>query len=171
MQLFEISKSTEQVRTFDFSNCTEIQLGAPGRAQKLVIIPIVGEGESLRPKILGQNVVLVRGNFPDDGRCLIFINCDGTYRRNYVYDVFNPLGLVHLAQGHRAWGDAGGLGSQPHYLSLAEEGASFYMKHTYFGPKYYRYVGGIWLSETQPERDARIAREKFEQNENEGEWL
>lgn len=169
MKIFEISKSTEQVRPFDISGVAEIKIGASGRAQKLVIIPIMGEGESIRPKLVDQNVVLVRGDFPDDGRCLVVINCDGTYSRNYIYDVFDPIGLKHLAKGNRAWGDAGGLGSQPHYLSLAEEGASFYMKHVYFGPRFYRYLGGVWLSETQPERDARIAREKFEQDE--GEWL
>jgi hypothetical protein len=169
MKVFEIRASTSEVHHLDVSDKKEISLGESGKGRKLVSVQIVGCGNDIKPLKIDGKLTLIRGSFPLENRCLIVINCDGIYRRNFNYDIFNPNGVFHLATGYRSWGESGELGIQPHYLSIVSSGGSFHMNHSIFGRRYYYFNNGNWTSESASQRQARLAYENFILGE--GEWL
>jgi hypothetical protein len=148
---------------------TELILGEAGRGRVDVRIPLVGCGPVVRPKRTdtGQ-VVLVRGEWVDDGRCLAVINTVGGYDRYRSYALFDPVNLEVLAEGSLAFGDAGRAGGGPEVLALCRVGASFRLNGKYRS-WWYAWTGTEWVVRTPEQRAAEAARRAVEAGG--GEWL
>ncbi len=145
-----------------------IVIGEKGRGRREVIIPITGNGSYVRPKKIGDSIVLVRGEQIEDDRCLAVINAVGQYKKFKDYRIFNAIGISIIATGYIAWGEAGGTEGGEEVLAIISSGASFRLDSKYAQHWYYWTEGG-WTMETPEEREARIALAKAEQGE--GEWL
>ena len=115
-----------------------------------------------------QGIVLVRGNWKPEERCLIVINAVDAYDRYRSYDVHNAKGLQIIASGTYAFGLAGGVNSGPEVLAVADPGAEFRLNSKY-ASHWYRWDGKEWVMETPEERKARLALQEIEQGG--GEWL
>jgi hypothetical protein len=146
----------------------QVILGAEGRGRRKTIVPITGAGTSYRAARTDSGVVLARGNWPEDGRCLCVVNTRGEYDRHRHYGVFDAKGINILAEGWDAFGEAGNLGSQPHVLVTVEDGAEFRLNSKY-ASHWYRWLNGEWLVESTSQRKARLAIEALDRGEVE--WL
>lgn len=145
-----------------------ISVGSSGRGRSKGIIPIVGEGAGLRAKKTDKGVVLVRGEFIDEERCLVVINSVGGYDRSRSYGIHDAAGLNILASGTHAFGEAGGVNGGEEVLAIAKPGATFRLNSKY-ASHWYAWDGKEWSMETPEARKARLALEEVEKGG--GEWL
>lgn len=147
----------------------EITIGEYGRGRKEGIIPIIGEeGPEVRAKKTDEGVVLVRGDWSDEGRCLAVINTVGEYDRTRTYGVLNSNGVEAIAAGTIAFGAAGATNNGQEILAIVESGATFRLNSKY-ASHWYRWDGTGWTMETPEERKARFSLAEVEQGG--GEWL
>jgi hypothetical protein len=145
-----------------------ISIGERGRGRSEGIIPIIGEGPEVRAKKTDEGVVLVRGNWDDEGRCLAVINAVGAYDRYRSYGVFDAKGVQVVMSGTIAFGQAGRTNSGEEVLAILEPGATFRLNSKY-ASTWYLWTGTEWQVESPEERKARLALQKVEQGG--GEWL
>jgi hypothetical protein len=145
-----------------------ITVGESGRGRSKGIIPIVGEGSGVRAKRSNGNVVLVRGEFDDEERCLIVINSVGGYDKSRSYEIFDATGIETLVSGTHAFGDAGRVNGGEEVLAIATPGATFRLNSKY-ASHWYAWDGKVWALETPEVRKARLALEEVEKGG--GEWL
>jgi hypothetical protein len=132
MLIYRIARPGAEPAPVDHSGLTELVLGEAGRGRAEVRVPVVGSGPGIRPKRTdGGQVVLVRGDWGDDGRCLAAINAVGAYDRYRSYAIFDAKGLTVLAEGRRAFGDAGRINGGPDVLAICEPGAMFRLNDKY----------------------------------------
>lgn len=151
------------------TDLAEIRLGSEGRGRTLTVVPVMGDaGDSYRPARTPEGLVLMRGDWPEDGRCLCVINTQGAYDRYRSYGLFDASGVIALAEGYHAFGEAGNLGSQTHVLAVIEDGAEFRLNSKY-ASHWYRWLGGQWLVESPSQRKARLAIESVARGEVE--WI
>jgi hypothetical protein len=153
----------------EHAGLTELILGEAGRGRTEVRIPIVGEGSSVRPKRTKEGkIVLVRGEFEDDGRCLVAVNAVGAYDRYRPYAIFAARGLSVIAEGRRAFGDAGRINGGPEALAICEPGAAFILNDKYRS-WWYTWNGTEWRRLTPEQRAAEEAAHQAAGDG--GEWL
>lgn len=145
-----------------------VTLGSQGRGRGRDIIPIVGDGPEVRAKKTDEGMVLVRGDWPAEDRCLAVIDTVGGYDRYRSYDLHDAEGVQTIASGTYAFGAAGRTNSGPEVLAILEPGAVFRLNSKY-ASTWYRWTGKEWVVETPEERKARLALEEVEQGG--GEWL
>jgi hypothetical protein len=131
MKIYRISRPGADPAPVDHSGLTELVLGEAGRGRTEVRITIIGDGPEVRPKRTDGGIVLVRGNHEHDGRCLAAINAVGAYDRYRSYCLFDAKGLTVLAEGRRAFGDAGRINGGPDVLAICEPGAAFRLQDKY----------------------------------------
>ncbi len=147
---------------------SEVRLGEAGRGREEGIIPIIGEGPDVRVKKTDDGVVLVRGNWDDEGRCLAVINAVGGYDRYRSYGIFDAQGVEAILSGTIAFGQAGRTNSGEEILAIVAPGATFRLNSKY-ASTWYMWTGTEWQVESPEERKARLALQKVEQGG--GEWL
>jgi len=147
---------------------SEFRLGEAGRGRTETLVPVMGEGAGFRAKKVDDRVILVRGEFPREERCLAIVRTTGAYSRGVRYGLREAKGVTSLATGYEAFGDAGRLGGGETVLAIVEKGAEFRLPGKYQSTWYY-WDGGSWKTESPDERSARAALEKFISGE--GEWL
>ncbi len=146
-----------------------ITIGESGRGRNEGIIPIIGEGPEVRVKKTDEGIVLVRGDWNDDGRrCLAIINAVGSYSRYRSYGIYNAQGIQPIASGTIAFGQAGRTNSGEEVLAILIAGAEFRLNSKY-ASHWYQWTGTKWIVESPAKRKARLALEKVEQGG--GEWL
>lgn len=145
-----------------------IVVGESGRGRNEGIIPIIGEGPEVRAKKTDEGVVLVRGNWDDEGRCLAVINAVGAYDRYRSYGILDAQGVQTVVSGTIAFGQAGRTNSGEEVLAIVSPGASFRLNSKY-ASTWYAWDGKEWQVESPEERKARLALQKVEQGG--GEWL
>lgn len=163
MKLYELTSS--QVCKFDGE---QIRLGTEGRGRKLVIVPIIGEGHSFAVKKVASGLVIVKGDFPDDERCIAVIKAVGGYSKGRFYEVPEVEGLQKLVEGHYAHGIAGRAGGGAHALCIISSGTEFRLRSKY-DESWFSWDGKEWLIESSPERTARLTLRAID--DGEGEWL
>jgi len=147
---------------------TEIVIGERGRGRSQGIVPIFGDGHGFRAKKTPEGIVLVRGTWPDEDRCLAVINTVGSYDRSRSYRLFDAQGIETLMSGVIAFGDAGRVNGGEEILAIVNPGAEFRLNSKY-ASTWYRWTGTEWVVETPAERKARLALQKVDAGE--GEWL
>ncbi len=138
---------------------TEIVIGERGRGRSQGVVPIVGDGPEFRAKKTPEGIVLVRGNWPGEDRCLAAINTVGGYDRSRSYGVFDAQGIEPLMTGYIAFGDAGRVNGGEEILTIVNQGAEFRLNSKY-ASTWYRWTGKEWVVETPAERKARLALQK-----------
>lgn len=170
MKLFKIPTPGAKPGEYEFGadHPPQIVLGEGGRGRSEAVIAVTGDGPDWRAKKVDGRVILVRGVFESEARCLAIINTVGGYSRSRLYNLHNASGVEMLATGHHAFGDAGRVNSGPELLAVVSLGAEFRLKSKY-AEHWYFYRDGEWGMETPEEREARIALQKFRSGE--GEWL
>jgi hypothetical protein len=146
----------------------QIGVGEYGRGRSKGVIPVIGSGPELRVKKTEDGVVLVRGNWPSEDRCLAGINTVGAYDRFRSYAIHDAQGIHPIVSGTIAFGDAGRVNGGEEILAIVNPGAEFRLNSKY-ASSWYRWTGKEWLVETPAERKARLALQKVEAGE--GEWL
>lgn len=137
-------------------NTREVRLGELGRGRVLAIIPVVGDGPEVVVESNPQGTVLCRAAAGTSDHCVVVLRADGEYRRGAAYTVPRVPGLTVLATGQTAWGDAGRIGTCEHVLAAVEPGCSVKLANM-FGHIWHTWDGQMWLSESPPERRARLA--------------
>ena len=145
-----------------------ISVGQSGRGRNEGIIPIIGEGPEVRAKKTEKGVVLVRGDWGSEDRCLVVINTVGSYDRFRSYGLFETEGIQPIVSGVIAFGQAGRTNSGEEVLAIATPGAVFRLNNKY-ASIWYKWDGQEWTMETPEERKARLALRAAEQGG--GEWL
>lgn len=145
-----------------------LTVGEHGRGRSEGVIPITGEGSDVRAKKTPTGVVLVRGNWDAEERCLVVINPVGSYDRGRSYDVHEAQGVQTLCSGTIAFGDAGRTNSGQEVLAIVESGGTFRLNSKY-ASTWYTWTGKEWEVETPEARKARLALKEVEQGG--GEWL
>lgn len=145
-----------------------IFIGECGRGRNERIIPIIGEGPEVRAKKTDEGVVLVRGDWAGEERCLAVINATGAYSRWRSYGIFNASGLEKIMTGTIAFGAAGRTNSGEEVLAIVSPCAEFRLNSKYASTWYF-WTGAEWRVESPEKRKARLALEKVEQGG--GEWL
>lgn len=145
-----------------------IVVGESGRGRNEGIIPIIGEGPEVRAKKTDEGVVLVRGNWDDEGRCLAVINAVGAYDRYRSYGILDAQDVQTVVFGTIAFGQAGRTNSGEEVLAILSPGASFRLNSKYVST-WYAWDGKEWQVEGPEERQARLALQKVEHGG--GEWL
>lgn len=145
-----------------------ISIGECGRGRSEGIIPLVGTGSEVRAKKTDRGVVLIRGNWPSEERCLAVINPVGSYDRYRSYRVHYATGLEVISTGTIAFGDAGRTNSGEEVLAIVSPGANFKLNSKY-SSHWYMWTGTEWAMETPEERSGRLALAEAEQGG--GEWL
>jgi len=172
MKLYQISSpgSSPALMKLDEEGkpVASIAVGESGRGRSEGIVPIIGEGSEVRAKKTDEGVVLVRGNWDDDGRCLAVINAVGSYDRYRSYGIHDAQGVQAVLSGTIAFGDAGRTNSGEEVLAIVEPGATFKLNSKY-ASTWYMWTGMEWVLESPEERKARLALQKVEQGG--GEWL
>lgn len=173
MKLYQISSpgsipALMRLETEDGKPVANIVIGESGRGRSEGIIPITEEGSEIRAKKTDGGVVLVRGNWDGDSRCLAVINTVGAYDRYRKYEIFDAQGVQTVVSGTIAFGDAGRVNSGEEVLALVEAGAFFRLNSKY-SSTWYTWTGEEWQVDTPEERKARLALQKVEQGG--GEWL
>lgn len=146
-----------------------ICIGESGRGRSKGIIPLVGGGSEVRVKKTEKNgIVLVRGEWPGEERCLVVINPVGEYDRDRSYSIHASQGLEIISSGTIAFGDAGQINGGDEVLAIVQPGASFKLNSKY-NSTWYRWIGTEWILESPEQRKARLALEIV--NQGGGEWL
>jgi len=174
MKLFEIGSpgnmpAEVRLSSDDGTPVKSISVGSSGRGRSEGIIPIVGEGAGLSAKKTEKGVViLVRGEFGDEERCLVIIDSVGGYDRHRSYEIFDASGIETLVSGTHAFGDAGRVNGGEEVLAIAKPGATFRLNSKY-ASHWYAWDGKEWSMETPEARKARLALEEIEKGG--GEWL
>jgi len=172
MKIYKISSPGEKPTIFPLD--TEegpvefITIGEEGRGRVRVVIPVIGEGPEVKVKKTEHGIVIVRGDWEEERRCLVVINAVGSYDRYRSYGIYEAKNLKIIAEGRRAFGDAGKVNSGPEALAIAEPGCEFRLNSKYASHWYY-WDGKEWKMETPEERKARLALEEVLQGG--GEWL
>lgn len=172
MKLFKISPSSFpsliKMETEDGEPVASIAIGERGRGRAQVIIPIIGDGPEVRPKKTPNGIVLVRGDWPPDTRCLAVIRTVGAYDRHRSYELFDAKGIEEIATGVIAFGDAGLVNGGEEILAIVNAGGEFRLNSKY-SSTWYRWDGKDWETESPEERHARLALQEVEAGG--GEWL
>lgn len=173
MKLYQISSpgsspALMKLETEDGKPLANITVGESGRGRNEGIIPIIGEGPEVRAKKTDEGVVLVRGNWDDEGRCLAVINAVGSYDRYRSYGVLDAQGVSTVLSGTIAFGQAGRTNSGEEVLAIVVPGATFRLNSKY-ASTWYMWTGTEWQTESPEERKARLALQKVEQGG--GKWL
>jgi hypothetical protein len=173
MKLYQISSpgsspALMKLETEEGKPVAHIAVGERGRGRNEVIIPIIGEGPEVRVRKTDEGVVLVRGNWNDEGRCLAVINAVGAYDRYRSYSILDAQGVQTVVSGTIAFGQAGRTNSGEEVLAILEPGAIFRLNSKY-ASTWYTWTGTEWQVESPEERKARLALQKVEQGG--GEWL
>ena len=145
-----------------------VELGEGGRGRSRDIIPIIGTGSEVRAKKTDEGIVLVRGDWEDNDRCLVIINTTGAYDRYRSYGLHNASGVETIASGVYAFGAAGRTNSGSEVLAIITPGAVFKLNSKY-SSTWYMWTEEGWVVETPEERNARLALIEVEQGG--GEWL
>lgn len=171
MKLFQIGSPGTRVELYTPEN-DKIVLGEDGRGRSLEVIPVahIGESDEFGIKKVDGGIVLVKGIPAKEGetRCIVDVNCVGSYDRSRSYDLHNAKNVQIIATGHFAFGDAGSVNGGPNHLIIAHVGAEFMIKSKY-ASHWYRWDGQEWRMLSDAERDAEKAIEQF--HAGEGEWL
>lgn len=149
-------------------NNTELTMGECGRGRTETTIPITGNGTEYRAKRTENGIVLVRGDFLPETRCLVTVNTVGGYDRYRRYGILDAKGVETIAYGTIAFGDAGRTNGGTVELVIAEQGAEFRLNSKY-ASTWYTWTGEEWMTETPEKRNARLALAEVEQGG--GEWL
>jgi hypothetical protein len=172
MKLFQICSpgSSPMLMDLDTSEgpVSEISVGQRGRRRNEGIIPITGEGPEVRAKKTDKGVVLVRGDWGTEDRCLIVINTVGSYDRFRSYGLFEAEGIQPIVSGVIAFGQAGRTNSGEEMLAVAAPNARFRLNGKY-SSTWYAWDGREWQIESPEEREARLALQEAMQGG--GEWL
>lgn len=173
MKLFQISSPGSTPTLFksevDGKPTESISVGESGRGRNEGVIPIIGEGAEFRIKKTDEgSVVLVRGNWSGDDRCLAIINTVGAYSRSRSYGIHDATGLTVVSSGTIAFGQAGRTNSGEEVLAILEPGAEFRLNSKY-DSTWYWWTGSYWNVETPAQRKARLALLVVAQGG--GEWL
>jgi len=147
---------------------TQIVIGEPGRGREQAIIPVTGEGPEVRARRTDKGIVLVRGHWPHDDRCLLLVNAVGGYDRKRSYRVYNQLGIRSLMAGKKAFGAAGRTNFGEEILTIVQPGAEFLL-HSKYASHWYMWDASEWSMERPEERNARLALQEVEQGG--GEWI
>lgn len=145
-----------------------IVVGESGRGRNEGIIPIIGAGPEVRAKKTDNGIVLVRGDWHDEGRCLAVINAVGSYDRSRSYGIHDAQGVEIVVSGTIAFGQAGRTNSGEEVLAILVSGATFRLNSKY-SSMWYTWTGTEWIVETPEKRKARLALAIVE--EGGGEWL
>jgi len=173
MKLYQISSpgsspALMKLETEEGQPVAHIAVGERGRGRDEGIVPIIGEGPEVRAKETDEGVVLVRGNWDNEDRCLAVINAVGSYDRHRSYGIHDAQGLQTVLSGTIAFGDAGRTNSGAEVLAIVSPGATFKLNSKY-ASTWYTWTGTEWQTESPEERKARLALQKVEQGG--GEWL
>lgn len=173
MKLYQISSpgsapALVKLETEERRPVANVVIGESGRGRNEGIIPIIGEGPEVRAKKTDEGVVLARGDWDDEGRCLAVINPVGAYDRHRSYDIHDAQGVEVLLSGTIAFGQAGRTNSGEEVLAIVSPGATFRLNSKY-ASTWYAWDGTEWKVESPEERKARLALQKVEQGG--GEWL
>lgn len=173
MKLYNIdspgsSPALMKLDTEDGKPVASIAVGEYGRGRSEGIVFIIGDGPEVRAKKTDEGVVLVRGNWDDDGRCLAVINAVGSYDRNQSYRIHDAQGVQIVLSGTIAFGQAGRTNSGEEVLAIIQPGGTFRLNSKY-ASTWYTWTGTEWQKEIPEERKARLALQKVEQGG--GEWL
>ena len=148
---------------------SEIVLGERGRGRTEKTIPIIGDGPEVRAKKSDEgDIVLVRGVYESETRCLAIINATGAYSKGRRYEIHDAVGVMEIAAGIFAFGDAGRCGNGEEVLAIIEPEAEFRLDGKY-SSTWYAWMNGSWRVETPEKRQARLALEKV--SIGGGEWL
>lgn len=145
-----------------------IIVGESGRGRNEGIIPIIGNGSGVRAKKTDSGIVLVRGDWNDEGRCLAVINAVGSYDRSRSYGIHDAQGVETIVSGTIAFGQAGRINSGEEVLAIIASGATFRLNSKY-SSTWYLWTGTEWIVETPEKRKARLALAIVESGG--GEWL
>jgi hypothetical protein len=146
----------------------EILIGQQGRGRKRVIIPLTGTGSEVCARKTDEGIVLVRGNWPVENRCLVIINTVGAYDRIRSYGLYDSQGIQKLACGIIAFGDAGRVNGGEELLAILIKDAEFRLNSKY-SSVWYKWNGKEWIVESPEKRKSRMALKQVEQGG--GEWL
>jgi hypothetical protein len=172
MKLFKIGSGSnpEEIKLENEKGepLASISIGEQGRGRDMGIIPIVGQGTELRAKKTDKGIVLVRGSWPRETRCLAVINATGAYDRCRSYKIHEAKGIQTIMSGTIAFGQAGRTNSGEEVLAIVEPEAEFRLNSKY-DSTWYRWTGKEWITEKPEERDARIALAEIANGE--GEWI
>ena len=108
MELFKISSGSTpakvKLENEDGKLIENISVGELGRGRSKRVISIIGDGHELRAKKTEDGIVLVRGEWPAEDRCLAVINTVGGYDRYRSYGLFDAQGIEVLTSGYIAFG-------------------------------------------------------------------
>ncbi len=162
------SPTLMKLETEEGKPVASITIGESGRGRNEGIIPIFGEGPEVRAKKTEAGIVLVRGDWNDEDRCLVVINAVGVYDRYRSYRIHNAQGVQVIASGTIAFGQAGRTNGGEEVLAILSPGAEFYLNSKY-ASHWYKWTGTEWSMESPEERKARLALAEVEQGG--GEWL
>lgn len=168
MKLYRISEPGCEPILVDPEENDAIVLGEEGRGRQRVVVPMTGRGSEVHPKKTDAGVVLVRGEFPAESRCVIVIDTVHEYDRHRLYGMFDAENISVVCTGIRAFGEAGRTGGGEEVLAIAQNGAEFRLKSKY-SASWYRWDGKEWGIMTPEERQAQAALRAFQ--EGGGEWL
>jgi len=146
----------------------ELKIGSSGRGRHQEIVPIMGTGSSFGVKITSAGVLIVRGEFEDNGRCIAIINSSGGYSKGRSYTIPNVDGMKKISQGNHANGIAGRAGNSEVALVICSPGVEFRLLSKY-DESWFSWGGRAWKIEGPQERKARLAIAALERGE--GEWL
>ncbi len=139
-----------------------ITIGESGRGRTQAIIPIIGKGSKVQVKKTDEGVVLVRGEWNDEGRCMAVINAVGSYDRYRLYKINDAQGVQTIASGTIAFGQAGRTNMGEEALAILSPGAEFRL-NSKFASTWYKWTGKEWIVETPLERVARLTLQEIEQ--------
>jgi hypothetical protein len=168
MKIYRIARPGAEPAPVEHSGLTELVIGEAGRGRAEVRVPVVGAGPEVRPKKMNNSVVLVRGDWGEaDGRCLAAINTVGQYDRYRSYAIFDAQGLTVIAEGRKAFGDAGKINGGPDVLAICEPGAAFRLQDKYRS-WWYTWNGTEFR---RMSAEQRAAEEAARQAADGGEWL
>lgn len=173
MKLYKISSpgsdpALMELDTKEGKPLASIVVGESGRGRNEGIIPIIGNGSEVRAKKMDESIVLVRGDWNDNGRCLAIINAVGSYDRYRSYGIHDAQGVQTIASGTIAFGQAGRTNSGEEVLAILTSGATFRLNSKY-SSTWYTWTGKEWIVETPERRKARLALAIVESGG--GEWL
>ena len=134
---------------------------------EIVSIPVIGVGVEVRAKKTAMGIVLVRGEFEPEDRCLATINTVGKYIKGDAPNPLNVEGIQVLASGRTTPPFMSPHGSGIEALAIVEAGATFTLDTGRF-MFWYQWDGTSWTVEMQKNRDARLAATAAAEA---GEWL
>lgn len=168
-RIFKVHPSGAEI--LSLTEVEEIVLGESGRGREKVIIPLVGEGEYGRIARSDGGVVIARCQQLDDadGKAIAIINTYGGYSQYRQYDILDETGDIQIVtSGYFADGAAGRAGGGWHHLAIIGAGAEMRLR-TKYDAYWHRWTGMNWVTETVPERSARLALAALERGEVQ--WL